>query len=104
MEEKFKVAKKYLQLKGMEILEEIQEDKPVIVCNDGDDLVFVFVCDEIVDENNAPFDHLAFVNVASNYLSEHVPDNDQAIRADRFAMKVLPGNRAFIQHIVGWSK
>ena len=103
MDEKFKVARKYLQLRGMEMLEEIQ-DKSVIVCNDGDDLVFVFVCDEIVDENNAPFDHLAFIDMASNYLSEHVLDYDQAIRADRFAMKVLPGRRAFIQYFVGWSK
>lgn len=104
MEEKLKVAKKYLQLRGMEIIEEIQGDKPIIVCNDGDDLVFVYVCDEIVDENKAPFDHLAFIDVASNYLGEHVLDSDQAIRADRFAMKVLPGKRAFVQHIVGWSK
>ena len=96
-------AKRYLQMRGYEVLDELEcGSTPVIVADDCGEMVFAHVSFGFGEMPHATFDRDRFEQMAGDYIRDN-DITDCPVRADALGIMVVADDRALLRHTIGWS-
>ena len=96
-------ARRYLEMKGYEILDEMECDGiPIVVADDEDVCVFAHVSFDMGKMPSVHFHRSKFEQMAADYICDH-DIADCEVRADAISMMVVGPDRALLRHTINWS-
>ena len=98
-----KAARRYLEARGYEVVDQAEWDSaPVLVLDDDGVVAFAQVAYGMHEMPADTFDRDSFEAFAGGYLAEH-DIADCQVRADRIDVMVVSGDRALLRHAVNRS-
>ena len=101
IEQVVKAAKRYLEFKGWEVLDQTERDgSPYIVADDFGTIAVVKVAARGDGFPNIELDREVFEDVAASYLKDHDTEDAQ-VRPDLIELWVVNSNRALLRHNIG---
>lgn len=103
-----KGAKRYLEMKGMDVIDEAWSKdglagKIDLVAYDGGEIVFTDVTVSTVEDGGfreSPLSREQAELLAASWLGEHPDEADVAVRFDHLALMVCAESRAILRHHV----